>query len=285
MRIMGIYKITNNITKKIYIGQSVDIYQRWQAHKSIGLDPSSINHKNQLYYDMYKLGIENFSFEIIEEVSFKQLNDREKYWIQFYDSFNNGYNLTRGGRGNNKYDYDYIYQLWLQKIPVALIAKELNTTSSTINTILESFNITTEEKYQQSAERIKKSYSQYSKKVYQKDLKTHKVINIFNSVSEAASYLKVKRATFREALLKHNGEYRNFYWAIDNNSQEKEKNFSSKKVAQIDKITNEIIQIYPSVSAAARAVKSNTSNISNVCRGGRAKTVKGYKWKYIENEE
>lgn len=96
---------------------------------------------------MYQLGIRNFSFDIIEKVPFKELNNREKYWIQFYDSYNNGYNLTRGGRGNPKYDYDYIYYLWLQKIPTILIAKQLNTTSSTINTILDSFNITTEEKF------------------------------------------------------------------------------------------------------------------------------------------
>lgn len=131
---------------------------------------------------------------------------------------------------------------------------------------------------------MKQSHLQYSKKVYQKDLITHTTIKIFDSVSEAASYLKIDRATFREALLNHNGEYHNFYWEIDETSQKKEKDFSAKKVAQIDKITNEIIQIYPSISAAAKAVNGNTSNISKVCHGGKAKTAKGYKWKYIENE-
>ena len=281
-RIMGIYKITNLINNKAYIGQSVDIYSRWKAHQLLGTY-QNCQYSNQLYSDIYNLGLDNFSFEIIEKTSFDMLNEREKYWIKYYNTYENGYNLTKGGKGSPKYDYNLIKYLWDQKIPAAIIAEQLGTFSSSINTILKSFGITTEEKYQQSADRIEQSHKPYRKIVYQKDLKTHSIIQTFESVAAAAEYLNINRATFREALQKHNGEYRNYYWEIDNNSAKKQRDFSAKVVAQIDKITNKIINIYPSVSAAARAVGGAVPNITKACKTPN-RTVKGYKWKYIENE-
>ena len=277
-RIMGIYKITNKITNKVYIGQSVSIYDRQFAHRSIGKNPIQYNHKNQMYDDMFAFGLNNFTFEIIEQLSFSQLNEREKFWITYYDSYNNGYNLTRGGTGH-KYDYDEIYELWLQKIPASQIAKIFHTSSSTINTILDSLGVTTEEKYQQSANMIEYSHAQYRKKVYQKDINTLETIQIFNSVAEAANFLKVTRATFREGIKNHNGFYKNYYWEIDDSSAEQIRDFNKKTVLQLDKNTEDIITIFDSVSAAAKAVNSSTSNISKACKNPNY-TVKGYKWKY-----
>ena len=92
--ISGIYKIENKINHHIYIGQSVHIYSRWKYHKYEG---HWIN--NYLYNAFKKYGIENFDFSIIEIVPPNKdiLNEREKYWIKYYDSYNNGYNLTEGG--------------------------------------------------------------------------------------------------------------------------------------------------------------------------------------------
>lgn len=50
-----------------------------------------------LYRAFKKYNLENFTFEILEECSTNELNDREKYWIQFYDTYRNGYNQTIGG--------------------------------------------------------------------------------------------------------------------------------------------------------------------------------------------
>ena len=46
---------------------------------------------------MRKYGIENFTFSVIEECSQEQLNEREIYWIEYYDTYKNGYNSTLGG--------------------------------------------------------------------------------------------------------------------------------------------------------------------------------------------
>ena len=93
----GIYKITNLINNKVYIGQSVEIERRWQKHKNYYKNKE--NHKYKIYRAMYKYGIENFSFEIIEICQPKQLNERQIYWISYYNSLQNGYNMTSGGDG------------------------------------------------------------------------------------------------------------------------------------------------------------------------------------------
>lgn len=91
----GIYKVTCLSSDKAYIGQSVDIKERFKQHIKNGLSyaPSS----NKLYSEMQKYGCENFMFEILEEVSRDKLNERETYWIDFYRTKEYGLNTTRGG--------------------------------------------------------------------------------------------------------------------------------------------------------------------------------------------
>ena len=87
-----IYKIENLINHKVYIGQTNNPQRRFSEHRAKGYETNT--HK-VLYYAFDKYGINNFSFEIIEETDIP--NEREKYWIKFYDSFENGYNMTEGG--------------------------------------------------------------------------------------------------------------------------------------------------------------------------------------------
>lgn len=96
----GIYKITNKINNKSYIGKSTNIEERWQYHKMRYNDKKEWD--KLLYKAFRKYGLENFSFEIIEEVdNLEKINEREKYWIEYYNTFNKekGYNLTVGGDG------------------------------------------------------------------------------------------------------------------------------------------------------------------------------------------
>lgn len=95
--VCGIYKIENLINHKSYIGQSVDIYGRWYDHK---WELNNNKHKNQhLLRSWNKYGYENFEFTIIEECDKSKLNEREIYWIDYYKSFDIGYNQTKGGDG------------------------------------------------------------------------------------------------------------------------------------------------------------------------------------------
>ena len=96
---IGIYKIENLINGKIYIGQSRNIEKRWTAHRTRPFNHNSNQYDHPLYRSIRKYGLENFSFVVLEQTSIENLDDREKYWIEYYDSHNkeNGYNLTDGG--------------------------------------------------------------------------------------------------------------------------------------------------------------------------------------------
>lgn len=108
---IGIYKITNQINGKCYIGQSVNITRRWKDHRT-----RYQTEDNLLYRAIRKYGLENFSFEIIEECSQEKLNEREIYWIAFYNSANSdkGYNLTTGGNNtaNHKLTEEQILEIY-----------------------------------------------------------------------------------------------------------------------------------------------------------------------------
>ena len=94
--VIGIYKITNLVTKQSYIGQSVDIASRWKQHIKCGLGIDA-SYTNMLYNSMQKYGVWNFAFELIEQCSKEQLNEREKFYISLYQTDKFGYNMTQGG--------------------------------------------------------------------------------------------------------------------------------------------------------------------------------------------
>lgn len=93
----GIYKIENKMNHHCYIGQSINIESRWIHHRNY----SKQNSHYPLYMAFEKYGIEQFDFSIVEECSPQKLNEREIYWISYYDSYNNGYNQTTGGDGSS----------------------------------------------------------------------------------------------------------------------------------------------------------------------------------------
>lgn len=97
---VGIYKITNLINGKIYIGQSINIQQRWKAHRTRPFYKEGEQYQIPLYRAIRKYGLQNFSFEVIEECFENQLNEKEQYYIEYYDTTNQdkGYNLTKGGQ-------------------------------------------------------------------------------------------------------------------------------------------------------------------------------------------
>ena len=93
----GIYKITNLETGECYIGQSVDVKKRIYDHlkAACGVDTPK---DNLLYQAMKKYGIENFSIELLQECTSQELNQKEKYYIELYQSHIYGYNKTSGNK-------------------------------------------------------------------------------------------------------------------------------------------------------------------------------------------
>lgn len=96
-RISGIYMIKNKIDNKLYIGQSKDVKCRWINHKSRLNCNNHPNNKLQNAWNKY--GEENFDFILLEECNQDIIDEREIYWISYYNSANRdyGYNLSTGG--------------------------------------------------------------------------------------------------------------------------------------------------------------------------------------------
>ena len=107
----GIYKITNKNNGKSYIGQSIVLEQRIRSHKIRYHTSSDSGYYGELYSDMREQGLENFCFDIIEECPEELLDEREEYWISYYDSYKNGYNSTYGGK-NYRIDHDEVMRLY-----------------------------------------------------------------------------------------------------------------------------------------------------------------------------
>ena len=132
-----IYKITNTLNDKVYIGQTIKTVQkRFTQHKN----NSNKEYFSQivLYKAFNKYGIENFICEEIEEVPNDKLDEREKYWIEYYDSYFNGYNSTLGGRSTQLYNWDTddIIEKYMILKSARAVAKEIGCDHSTIDRIL-----------------------------------------------------------------------------------------------------------------------------------------------------
>ena len=132
-----IYKITNTLNNKVYIGQTIKTVQkRFTQHKN----NSNKEYFSQivLYKAFNKYGIENFICEEIEEVPNDKLDEREKYWIEYYDSYFNGYNSTLGGRATQLYNWDTddIIEKYMILKSARAVAKEIGCDHSTIDRIL-----------------------------------------------------------------------------------------------------------------------------------------------------
>ena len=95
----GIYKITNKENGLCYIGQAKDIKERWREHMKCGLGIDTPAN-NKLYQAMTKEGIDNFTFELLEECAAANLNKKEAFYINLYNSYSLGYNSNRGVKSN-----------------------------------------------------------------------------------------------------------------------------------------------------------------------------------------
>ena len=93
--VTGIYKITNQKTNECYIGQAQDISSRWKQHAKCGLG-IDMPTNNKLYKAIQEYGIWNFSWELLEKCSSAELNEKERYYIELYQSYEYGMNSNRG---------------------------------------------------------------------------------------------------------------------------------------------------------------------------------------------
>lgn len=164
---MLIYKITNNINNKCYIGQTIKTpEERWKEHKqhAFGTHLNDIN--KSLYKAIRKYGVENFTFEVLQDniETYEQLDKAEIYWIDFYNSFIKGYNETFGGQRYHKIlPNEEIIQDYYKTKSARKTALNFGIDHSTVDNILNSNNIPRFTFRQAAGQRIKISKNDFIK--------------------------------------------------------------------------------------------------------------------------
>lgn len=268
-----IYKIYNDVNKNVYIGETVrPIEKRWQQHKDKSQDLSIQGH---LQLAMRKYGIDKFHIEIIEECEDSIRFEREKYWIEYYNSYYDGYNSTLGGEGATQYQYEDILELWNEGKNIAEICEELGCCDTTAHTALQMNGITYADHVVRNQGKPVEQYTQDGK-----------FIARYACANEAGRSLGlVNGGNIIKCCLGEIKTSKGFIWkyADDDTSIEelvktKKKKTTGKAVLQFT-LDNQFVAEYESCEKAGKTLGLNGSGINRCARGER-KTAFGYKWKY-----
>lgn len=204
-RIGGIYKITNLKNNLIYIGQTKDFNARKLSHWRLDKELNT-----PLHLDMQKLGLDYFKFDIIEKCNQEQFDEREKYWIEYYDSYNNGYNQDTGGSGikaDEKYSTTQTIPVYSYNLDGSF-NKKYNSISAAVRDLkLKSNNITRaisfndnhhlsgdlmwRYQYFDKIEPYQKPH--FGKNIFSYDLETRLFVQAYTNTQEAGEILTGKR--------------------------------------------------------------------------------------------
>ena len=268
---VGIYKITNKTNQKSYIGQSINIETRWLKHKND-------SHNTELKNDIQNLGLQNFTFEILEECDISSLDMREKYWIAYYNTHQNGYNKTAGGSGDSNplnLDYEAIYQSYLETNSMSATAKIFNCSITPVRNAIRQHG-------------IDKSDCSKEKVVEQIDMNTFEVIATYPSLAEAGKAMGISYSAISRVINGHGTNAAGYYWRLagaETTTPIKTTKKWKRKIAQCDLETEEILNTFSSAADAARFLnkhpKNGSSPILMACKG-QYKQAYGFKWKYID---
>lgn len=275
-----IYKITNLINDKKYIGKTtLTIEARWKKH-------CYEVYRNRVQYTLYKAmrkyGIENFSIEEIEEVEDSKLDEREKYWIQYFNSYSGneqGYNDTYGGEGCSKIDKETVLWLWDNGFSIKQITDEIGHDRSAIRAILQTYDNYSVEESNRRGDSIQAKNRW--KKVKQFSLKGD-FLNIFDNAHDAERQTGISNKTIWLAVNHKQQQSGGFQWRYEDDPTPVE-NLSlgkiriSKEVQQLK--NNQIIKTFKTAAEASRQTGISDAMIRRVCQG-KSKTAGGYEWKY-----
>lgn len=291
----GIYKITNKINKKSYIGQSKNIEHRWIAHKS----ESRLSYNPQYNYSIHKAfrkyGIENFTFEIIENTTPAELNDKEKYWIEYYDSYNNGYNETTGGEAgpcqlgekntNARLTEQDVVCIRTQLLHGKMLSQVYPAFQDKVShrgfehvwrgecwphIMPEAIEYLKTEEYKTSVKKFCGEMSHKKTEQYRQDIAKRK----YNGENRDQVFKDYKGKYTKSGFF-------DLWYSLPINPCYNNHTPKKKPVMKLDKDTLEIIEQYESAAEASRKNNCDQSGILKVCRGQR-KSCGGFIWRYIE---
>lgn len=281
-----IYKITNQLNNKQYIGKtSVPIEVRWKGHLHRAF--SDYNRNEHFINAIRKYGENNFKIELIEECEDSILNEREIYWIKYFDTYNNGYNSTIGGEGDIKYDRKEILTLWNNGYSLGDIQEKLGCQRETASKALQAQGIQEKDISKRGYEQVK---NKLSRKIEQYDINGN-LLHTYLNAYEASKATGFSRTGLINAC-QRNVFNNNYYWKYQDDNEpilEKIKNIkticksTARRVVEQYDNTGKLIATYNSVTEAANNQGMTVSTITNAC-SRTSMSSGGYYWKYADED-
>lgn len=306
----GIYKITNSINGKSYIGQSTDIHRRWRTEVADSNNINSHSYDYPLMRAFRKYGIDNFKFEIIEECKSEELNKREVHWIDYFDTFFHGYNQTLGGDTTIRQPKENVIGVIYDLINTNMMHKDIAAKWRMSEEMVQGINTgrywNHNADYPLQKRQIAKKYyceecgreitrgsslcidcyriSKTNSNKPDKESLIKDVYELQGNFTKISKKYGVTDNTVRKWCNKYGIPSKSSDYKIKSIKEPKEKIRPFKiGVVQLDIETNEEINCFDSISDAARSLGLNNkccTHISDVCKGIR-NTAYGYKWKFL----
>lgn len=302
-----IYIISNIINNKKYIGQTHTTPSiRWSGHKN-----QINNHErtDKLHNAMYKYGIENFNYEVLEFLSSKTkrdlisiLDEKEIYYIEKFDTYYNGYNATKGGRGGAEHHMRSVvqYDLYGNKIQVYESIQYLTNSFDSVSVIydccsgkckyaygyiwryaeddISKYDLPNELEIRKSiiTERAKNKIKQFTW--------NGELIAIFDNATSASNATGIKREIIVNSCSGHKVFGGRYIWRFFEDNFEDLKHTRSKLIPVNQySLDDKFINTFISTRDAARCNNMSYQTINGVCRKIK-KTSGGYKWFYANDE-
>lgn len=279
---MIVYKATSKTTHKVYIGITTNSLQhRMDQHKKAAEEGKPYH----FYCAIRKYGFDDFNFEIIEDgiTDIEKLKEREQYWIQYYNSYEDGYNSTRGGEGVITRDDEWILKLFMEGKSVKEIQDITGYERSTIYRSFKAQDLSEENRTRNNL----KVQQRCSMAVLQYDLDGNLIREWPSATSvqeEGYSQAMVSKVCRQEQITAHD-----FLWKykedprpieewVQLNKNRKQGGRPKKPIYQLND-NHEIIAEYESGAAAAKAM--GLTDKSNICAAARKnRKCCGYYWQY-----
>lgn len=289
---IGIYKITNTINNKIYIGQSVNIQERISEHKRLAYDAKFLNKfQYPLYLALNKYGVEKFTFEIIMECKEEELNYWEQYWIEKLNTYihntnSQGYNLTRGGDGHRTISQEQIEEiitLWNEGLSTGDISLITEIEKHAIIRYLkENTNYTVEE----SNKRGHINSSIHHQKVINIYNKYGKLIYNFNSVKEAGEKLNILAKEISAVVSNRKPSLHGMFFLDINEDQvegliNRMQRQKPPAVIETNEDNTKILNIFFTKDDIKRYLQRDQISSVQPCCKGHCKSAYGHYWMYL----
>jgi group I intron endonuclease len=291
----GIYKITNLITDDCYIGQSVNIENRWAVHIRTSKRTKGKDFKRPLYRSIRKNGIENFKFEILELVPLRELLTKKEQY--YYDLYKPKYNLKEPDENFANLRSKEIYKIEPKSLQVIKKFKSIGDASKQekipyhkVQHICNNVGFQSLDYYYCYAVDYNDNWEPKlllnKRRIIQINVKTMKIVDIHDGIKEACIATGFKRGNITSNVNNITISYNGYYWVREkdyNDDWKPKENYKNAKILQIDLETKKVLRVFNKLKEASTYMNTCDQIISKACLG-KKENYGGYIWRYEKNE-